>query len=127
MMTEGRLQGSRRLLDVDAIDANAREAGRKLQRLPRRQPDDRRHAGVPRTFLQFTLFLDDANVGEVAEGALQNFARVELLDLLGSTGAVLELPWCIALHDQQPAALERAPHACPFLRPLRRRAGSRGD
>src|SRR3954470_24770305 len=84
--------------------------------LDRRKIDHRRHAPVRATFMQLDIFLDDGNVVKTAEGLHQHCAGVEILDLLGASGAVLQLLWRIALDDDPSAALERPLHAGPFLR-----------
>src|SRR5947209_866072 len=57
---------------------------------------------------------DDAHLAHVAARLLQHGARVELIDLLGSAGAVLQLLGRIALEDKEAARLQRAAHAGPL-------------
>src|SRR5262249_7789962 len=81
--------------------------------------DHRGHPAVRRPLTHLQLFLGCPHVAETSEGILEHGTRVEVLDLLRSAGAVLQLPWRVALDDQKPARLERSPHSLPFAGALR--------
>ena len=69
----------------------------------------------------------DLDRGEIRERLLQQFARVEVLDLGGAAGLVLELLGRIALDQQQPAGLERPLDVAEHPRAQRRRAELKED
>src|SRR5262245_3151383 len=73
-------------------------------------------------FAQFTLFLDDLQIAKIAKLPLEHGAGIEVFPLLRATSTVLQLLRRIALDDQNSAGLQRAPHAAPLFRALRRRA-----
>ncbi len=74
-----------------------------------------------RAFVHLALFFRDLQIAKIAERLLQQRARIEMLELLRPAGAVIQLLGRIALQDEQAAGLERAAHAGPFQRSLRRR------
>ena len=96
------------------------------QSLSRRQPNDRRHAGVPAPSCSSrsssTIATSRGRRRRVPAWRAYRDARP-----VRAAGAVGELLRRIALHDQEPAGFERAPHAGPFQRALGGRRELRED
>src|SRR6266511_3114464 len=69
--------------------------------------DERRHAVMAGAFADDAVVLLDLHQGEVAERLFQHGAGIEVLDLAGSAGAVIELLGTVALHEEPPAGLQR--------------------
>ena len=64
--------------------------------------------------MQLEFLLGNPHIFEIGERVFEKLARVQVLKLLGPTGAVLKLFRCVALKNQKPAWFQRAFLACPF-------------
>src|SRR5262245_2136966 len=69
--------------------------------------DQGRHPGMPGAFVDHAVMLADLDGGEITEGRFEQASRIEILDLRWSTRPVAELFGPVALHQQQPARLQR--------------------
>src|SRR5215216_1918893 len=88
--------------------------------LLRHKIDQGRHPVMSGALADHAVVLADLDDGEVTERLLQDRAGIEVLDLVGSASAVLELLRTIALHQDQPAGFQRLLHPAEHSRPQRR-------
>src|SRR5262249_50027190 len=69
--------------------------------------DQGRHPGMPGAFVDHAVMLADLDRGEIAEGRFEQASVIEIRDRRGSPRRVVELFGPVALHQQQPARLQR--------------------
>ena len=95
--------------------------------LPSCKIDDGRKARMRRAFVHIQFFFDDLDVAKPAKRFFEQRARVKILDLLWTAGAVLKLLRRVTDKDQKPVRLQRLLHAGPFAGAFGRRAELRED
>src|SRR5262245_31993902 len=86
---------------------DGKTAGGFLTSFSAYEVDQSGHPGMHGAFVDHAVMLADLDGGEIAEGRFEQASCIEILDLGRSARPVAELFGPVALHQQQPARLQR--------------------